>query len=397
LNSTDPYKPKLVVILSRFPYPTEKGDKLRAYYQIRELSKKWELYLICLSETDITPEQVNEVKSYTKEIHIFKLNKLLIYLNVFKQFFRNKPFQVGYFYQRRIHTKIKKILNKVEPDHIYCQLIRATEYVKSYHNCPKTLDYMDTLSAGIKRRISSVVFYKKWLFKSEWKRLSNYENIIFDYFELHTIISKQDRDLIAHPNKAKIKIIPNGVSEHFFAPILNNSKTHDIIFTGNLNYPPNIAAVNYLVTQIIPEAEKRNLNLKILVSGANPSAEINKLKTKIDLTGWVEDIRTSYSRGKIFVAPMFIGTGLQNKLLEAMATSLPCITTSLANNALGASPNEVCLAETPVEFVNWIEKLLNDKVFADHIATNGCNYVKQNFNWEHTTAKLSDEMMTISK
>ncbi len=387
----------MIVILSRFPYPTEKGDKLRAYYQIRELSKKWELYLICLSENVISAEQENEVKPFVKELHIFKLNKLLISINVLKQFFGNKPFQVGYFYQRRIHNKIKKLLHRIEPDHIYCQLIRATEYVKNYHNCPKTLDYMDTLSAGVKRRITSVAFYKKWLFKSEWKRLSNYENIIFDYFELHTIISKQDRDLIAHPNKVKIIVIPNGVGEHFFTPLLNSPKTHDIVFTGNLNYPPNIAAVNYLVTQIIPEAQKRNLKLKILVSGANPSTEITKLNSHIDLTGWVDDIRTSYSSGKIFVAPMFIGTGLQNKLLEAMATGLPCITTPLANNALGASANEICLAETPTEFVNWIEKLLNDKVFSEQIATKGCNYVKLNFNWELSTAKLSDEMMTISK
>lgn len=387
----------MVIILSRFPYPTEKGDKLRAYYQIRELSKSWELYVICLSEQNISAEQKNKIIPFAKELHIFKLNKTLIYLNVFMQFFGNKPFQVGYFYQRKIHGNIKKLLGRIKPNHIYCQLIRASEYVKNYHDCPKTLDYMDTLSAGVKRRISNVPFYIKWIFKSEWKRLANYENIIFDYFELHTIISKQDRDLIAHPSKAKIKVIPNGVGEHFFNPTNENVKTYDLVFTGNLNYPPNIAAVDYLVSQIIPEAKKRNLNLKVLVSGANPKSDLFRYKSQIDITGWVEDIRQSYSSGKIFVAPMFIGTGLQNKLLEAMASGLPCITTPLANNALGASISEICLAETPEEFVNWIEKLLNDPSFSEQIATNGCNYVRSNFDWQHTTAKLSSEMMAISK
>src|SRR5690606_20190025 len=266
------------------------------------------------------------------------------------QFFTTKPFQVGYFYQHSIHHQIDILLKRIEPDHIFCQLIRAAEYVKNYHSCTKTIDYMDALSAGIKRRIPQSSLLSRWLFRSEWKRLTRYENILFDYFEYHTIISEQDRDLIAHPQRAKIDILPNGVGEHFFNYSKPVQKTHDLVFTGNLSYPPNINAVHYITHEICPVLKASGRNVSVLISGANPVSEIERLQGKIDLTGWVEDIRDSYAKGIVFVAPMFIGTGLQNKLLEAMAMGIPCITTPLANNALGADSSSILLAETPEGF-----------------------------------------------
>lgn len=398
-NLSQTYKPKLVITLSRFPFPIEKGDKLRAYYQIRELSKYWDIYLICLSDRNITESEREEVEVFTKELHVFKLSKLGILINVFLQFFSSKPFQVGYFYNALIHRKIKRLLSRIEPDHILCQLIRTSEYVKNYHNCPKTLDYMDTLSAGIKRRVEQQPFYKKWLFRAEWKRLSQYENILFDYFEYHTIISEQDRELISHPQKSKIGIIPNGVGEHFFTyetkPTLD--REYDIVFIGNLSYPPNISAVEYIVHHIIPEAINRGMELKVLISGANPSIEVKRMSQHFKLTGWVDDIRESYSKGKLFIAPMFIGTGLQNKLLEAMALGIPCITTPLANNALGASNKEITLAENASQFVDNIQELLKNTELYAAFSLNGSSYVKNNFDWETVTKQLSDKMMTYTR
>ena len=399
MNSSKAYKPKLVITLSRFPYPMEKGDKLRAYYQIRELSKYWDIYLICLSDRNVKQNQLREIEKFTKELHVFKLSKLGIMMNVLLQFFRTKPFQVGYFYNAFIHRKIKLLLSTIEPDHILCQLVRTSEYVKNYHNCSKTLDYMDTLSAGIKRRIEQQPIYKRWLFKSEWKRLSAYENVIFDYFEYHTIISEQDRELISHPQKLKIDIVPNGVGEHFFSFLTQPPKERkfDLVFIGNLSYPPNISAVEYIVHRILPEAKKKGVELRILISGANPSAEVKRLAHHFELTGWVEDIRESYSKGKLFIAPMFIGTGLQNKLLEAMALGIPCITTSLANNALGASNDQIMLAETPDEFVNSIQELLSNTKKYHDFSLNGSKYVKNKFDWETVTKQLSDKMMTYTR
>lgn len=382
------YKPTLVVILSRFPYPLEKGDKLRAFYQLQGLSKKYNIHLICTIEEKIKSTHIDIVKQYCSDIHLFKLNPLLKYLGLFVALFTQKPFQVAYFYQLGIHSRIKKILNEVKPDHIYAQLVRTSEYVKNYHDCPKTLDYMDAFSKGIERRVQLNVGLMKSILRIEFTRLSVYERQIFEYFENHSIISKQDQSYIIHPKAQTITIIENGVSTHFSEKI-ETEKIHDIVFTGNMSYPPNVEAVKYLYEQIKPLLPK---TINFLIAGINPHRSILKMKDDhFQVSGWVDDIRLSYASSRIFVAPMFLGTGLQNKLLEAMAMGIPCITTELANKALRAEPNkEILIASNPTEFKEQIIKLVSDQNCYENISKAGQAFIKEHYSWETMNQKLID-------
>ncbi|MDX1445005.1 MAG: glycosyltransferase [Lishizhenia sp.] len=392
LNSSAKHKKKLVVLTSRFPFPLEKGDKLRAFYQIIELSKVYDIHLIALSEIELKEEWKGEVKKYCKSLHIFRLNKFQKLLGTALQLLTNKPFQVGYFTNYGIKRQVNQLLKEIVPDHIYCQLVRPAEYVKNYHACPKTIDYMDALSKGIHRRIALAPWYKRPFFKAEYQRLRNYEHKIFDYFEHHTIITAQDREMIFHKDRNKIAIIPNGVSPAFFNYEQEQEVRKDLVFTGNLSYPPNIEACLYLGQNIMPALPE----LQLQISGANPANELKGLKNKnIEITGWVDDIRSAYASAKIFVAPMFIGTGLQNKLLEAMAMGLPCITTTLANNALGATDKEsILIANTKEEFVEAIQNLLENKELYTHIQRNAKAFVNDNFNWHSSSMRLIDLMNT---
>ena len=380
-----------MIILSRFPYPLEKGDKLRAFHQIKELSNVYSITLITTTDTTVKKESIEQLRKYCATIYLFRLSKISIAFNVFLQFFTNKPFQVGYFYSSKNNSRIKNILKELKPDHIYCQLIRVSEFVKNYHECPKTLDYMDALSKGMERRIEKAPFYSKWFFRAEAKRLAQYERQIFDYFEHHTIISEQDRELILHPKRKEIACIPNGVDASFFET-MSSTKDKDLVFIGNMSYPPNIEAAHYIGEQILPLLNKGNTNYSFLISGADPHPSIVRLAKstpQIELTGWVDDIRTSYARGKIFIAPMMIGTGMQNKLIEAMALGIPCITTPLANNAIGGIHNEsIIVAQDKDEFVHAIQKLLNDPAFYSKISDNAKQLVMEKFDWGKSTDKL---------
>jgi len=385
-------KKTLLMTTSRFPFPLEKGDKLRAYHQIKELSKTYDIVLCSLTRTDIKQEWKNELQKYCKSIHIFKLNYLVILLNTFKIIFTNKPFQIGYFYQKSIQKKINIILEKTKPSLIFCQLIRTSEYVKNIHSIPKTLDYMDALSSGLLRRAENAKLISKFILKLEGNRVKVYENKIFDYFNNHTIISKQDKKLIQHPLQKNITVIPNGIDDYFYNyKNPNLKKTYDLVFVGNLSYPPNIESCTYIITKLLPAFKAKGINLSVLLSGANPSPKVQKYNTlgNVTVSGWVDDIRESYLKGKIFIAPLFIGTGLQNKLLEAMALNTPCITTSLANNALGGeSGSELIIANTLSEFVDGINLLLNNELTSKRITKNAQQFVKENFNWETSVNQI---------
>jgi sugar transferase (PEP-CTERM/EpsH1 system associated) len=382
---------KLVVLLSRFPYPLEKGDKLRAYYQLKELANRHEIILCCLTDSKIAPEWIAEIKSFCAEVHTFKLKKPLLYWNTVKQLFTNQPYQTGYFFQRSIHRKINRLIQQHQPDHIYCQLVRTTEYVKNIHNIPKTLDYMDALSKGMYRRADIASGLKKRLLLIEGRRLAEYENRIFDYFNHHTIISEQDRNFINHPQNQEIEIVENGISESFFNYDTDLTKDFDLVFTGNMNYPPNVECAEYIVNEVYPLLKKEKPDVRIMLSGASPHQRVQDLADgkSIFVTGWVEDIRDSYAQGKLFIAPLFIGTGLQNKLLEAMAMGLPAITTPLANNALSAVEGEsVIIATNANEFAQKTLELLADADQLNQFAQNGQNFVTKNFSWKTSVQKL---------
>lgn len=379
---------KILIILSRVPYPLEKGDKLRAYNHIRFLSEKNDVHLFALNDSGIHPEALNVLGKYCKSIRIQKLSLFSRVFNLIKIFFSSKPFQIGYFYNCKAKNNLNNYIDEINPDHIFCQLIRVAEYVKNI-NIPKTLDYQDVFSKGVQRRIKHAPFIKKWAFRLEYNRLVKYEKGIFDYFDNKIIISQPDRDLIQHPDKEKIKIIPNGVDSTFFSPI-DIEKEYELVFTGNMAYPPNIDSVIYLVKEIMPKLIDKYPNIKLLISGSNPHNSVISLKSNnVVVSGWVEDIRHSYAKAKIFVAPMRIGTGLQNKLLEAMAMKIPCITSKLANNALGAKDNvEILTAETAEGFANQIISLIEDEEKAAKIASNAICFVKNNYNWNTLTTEL---------
>jgi sugar transferase (PEP-CTERM/EpsH1 system associated) len=382
---------KILVILSRVPYKLDKGDKLRAFNQIKQLSKTNEIILFALDDKNIPERQLVELKKYCSSVTIVRLSTFTIFLNLIRTFFDRKPFQVGYFYSKKAQNKLDELITKQQPDHIYCQLIRTAEYAKSHTSISKTLDYMDVFSKGMERRKSTESFWLRPIFAMEYKRLLKYEHDVFGYFNNKIIISEQDKNLIQHPERQEIKVIPNGVDTDYFKPLVHE-KEFELLFNGNMNYPPNVESVEYLVNKIMPLVWQKNPKMRLLISGSSPNNKVMALKSdRVVVSGWVDDIRENFAKSKILVAPMQISIGLQNKLLEAMAMQLPCITSTLANNALGAKHNEqIMVADTPEQYAQQIIELLDNKEKADKIGLNGYNFVINNFNWQSTSNALEE-------
>ena len=379
----------IIYLTSRFPYPINKGDKLRSYYQIKELSKSHEIHLISLSEKSISEKNILALNKYCKSITIYKMIFFKRIFNLFKTLFNNKPFQVNYFYHYSIQKKINNKIAEINPDYIFCQLVRTAMYVKNNHTNAKVLDYMDSLSKGMERRIKISNIFMKPFVIMEFQRLKRFENLAFEFFNKHIIISENDRKEIAHNKKDTIEIIGNGIDTNYFQKIDTEIK-YDIVFIGNLSYLPNIEAANFIAKEVLPKLLEKLPRIKILIAGSNPSKRVVKLANKnIEIQGWVEDIRKTYSSGKIFFAPMTIGSGLQNKLLEAMSSSIPCITSELSNKSLKAvEKKNILIGRSVNEYVNHIISLLDDEKIRKKIGESVRKYVIENYNWKTANDKL---------
>jgi sugar transferase (PEP-CTERM/EpsH1 system associated) len=381
---------KILMLLSRVPYLLDKGDKLRAFYQLQKLSEKHEIILFALAdETDPLEEATQELQKYCREVYLFMRPKVSIFRNVAGAFRNKKPIQVNYFYDAKAQNQIDQLITEYQPDHIYCQLIRMAEYVRHVKSIPKTLDYMDAFSKGMQRRAEIAPFYLKPVFALEALRLKKYEAAVFPDFRYKTIISRQDRDFIAHPRHKDITIVPNGIQTSYFHP-LDLPQQYDLVFTGNMNYAPNIEAATFLVKKVLPLVKEQFPEIKILLAGANPSYQVQTLQSAhVTVSGWMPDIREAYASARVFVAPLFIGSGVQNKVLEAMAMKVPCVTTQLVNNGVGAANNcHLLVANTPAEFARHICSLLTNPELTEQLTKRALDFVHENYSWSKAVAPL---------
>jgi glycosyltransferase involved in cell wall biosynthesis len=247
---------------------------------------------------------------------------------------------------------------------------------------------MDAFSKGMERWKEASNLLKKIPMQMEFKRLKKYEAEVFNDFDHHIIISEQDRNHIDHPKKEKIHIIPNGVDYHYFKPV-GKEKKYDLLFAGNMNYPPNVESALFIVNEILPLVRKQKPGITLLIAGANPSLKIRNLEGNgIHVSGWMDDIREAFASSYIHLAPMLISIGLQNKILQAMAMKIPSVISALANNAIHAPGNCVLVASTPEEYAEKIIFLLQNKTEADALAENAYGFVRENFDWGKEIAKI---------
>jgi glycosyltransferase involved in cell wall biosynthesis len=230
-------------------------------------------------------------------------------------------------------------------------------------------------------------------FSWEARRLARYERSVYKDFDKHTIISEQDRNRLSLASTRQIAVIPNGVDESFLEKEWELHPDYDLVFVGNLGYGPNIEAVQFLTQQLLPLLHEKGRELSLLVVGARPAKRLLRLnnRTGIRVLGWMPDIREAYSKGRIFVAPMFSGLGLQNKILEAMAMGLPCVTTTMVNNAIGAQAGtEIMIADSGEQMVDSILRLIDEPEFSRSVAAAGRRFVAAHYRWEDQVRKLED-------
>ncbi len=387
---------KILVLSSRYPYPLEKGDKLRLYHQIKYLSANHEIILCALTQQDVSKDDLLELEKYCEKIYLFKLSWWRTIWRLARAFISNQAFSIGYFYSAAIERKISRVIREELPDHIFCNLIRMSEYVKEVH-IDKTIDYMDSFSNIMEKRALTAGFLMKLLLKREAELLRKYEEKIYYKFDNHCVISKNDRDKLGATKKEQIEIIPNGIDLDYFCPRPEVQKTYDLVFAGNLGYFPNICAVQYLVEEIYPKLLSWNPDIRILIAGARPDARLMKLgNSQIEIKGWMDDIRQAYWQGKILIAPIFQGAGQQNKIMEAMACGVPCITTSQVGlayeNILGES---LLIADEPEGFCAHIQSLLTNSARYQQVADAGCREVS-NMTWEVYGEKLEHLLLKNS-
>lgn len=359
--------------------PLVTGDRVRAYNQIKVFSSKYEIYLFSVVDELPTQEDFDAIRPLCYQVQIFVLTKLRRFISLGMSIWNRMPLQTAYFYSPLINADIQKSIQEIKPDLIFTQLIRMAPYSISISSVAH-LDIMDSaiLNDLPSRKLSKVFD----LIIGEWQRNkeTRYVEYLIPRYQRSYIISKRDKKSYSTALQNKMTILPNGVDCDYFKPIqeyINND--FDIGFCGNMNYEPNKLAALYIVSNILGHLAPDN---RCLIGGI--SAEILNISKHPALTllPQIDDIRKYYQSIRVFVAPIFSGSGMQNKVLEAMAQGIPVICTSFVNEAIGATDGqELFLADSPAVFIARINDILKNVNLADQLSKNARKFVMQKYNW----------------
>ncbi len=310
---------------------------------------------------------------------------------------------MGYWNTKRSKRACRSFAREVRPDVVYSQMVRTMPLVARLPY-PKVMDFQDALSMNTERRMEHSRGLWHYLLHFEFKMLRSSEYKAFSIFDALTIISEVDSEAIPHKKNGEIHLVPNGVDfEHFKMSDELKVKASEtlghfsIVFCGNMSYAPNVDAARYLVEEVMPLVWEKCPFATVLLAGVDPKPAVRALPSKalfpekVTISGHLPDIRTAYASADLFVAPMRIGSGLQNKLLEAMSMQLPCVTTSLANAALGAtSGDQLFVGDNKEELAHCISLLLGSEEVRSRIAHEGNLFVRQHYSWQAAVQPLEN-------
>ncbi len=285
--------------------------------------------------------------------------------------------------------------NRVDVTHI--QHLRMSQYHHEVQG-PSLLDLPDAYSLYWQRRISITrKWYNQIFDKIESKRVIREEEVIKN-FRLSLVCSPEDRDfLISRHGVNQIKLLPNGVDLDQFVFDGHDYHQKSLLFTGNMDYAPNVDAVVYFVNHQWKILKREFPDIKLVIAGQRPVREVLMLETKdIQVTGFVPDISKMYAQSGIVIAPLRFGAGTQNKVLEAMAMGVPVVCTNIGFAGLGIESGEGCLLSLDDhEFVEHLRKLLLSKELRESVGQKGLHVVRSRFSWDIITVQLENYFQEI--
>ena len=383
---------KILFLGLRFPYPPHRGDKIRTYNFLKNLSQRHSISFISFVHSAREARSIEQLREYCDQIRTVDFSSLKAYRNCLLFFSFGEPFQVTYWHSQEMQRQVDEIVDGDDFDIIHAQFFRMAQYVTKYTDHCKVLDSCDSYSLNLSRRAQLDRGLSWPLLKIEANRVRIYETEIARWFDRVTLVSPQDRDhLLSINDSVPVSIVPMGVDLEYFQPN-HEEDGPNLLFTGIMRYFPNRDAVIHFYHEIFPLIKEAVPNAKFYIVGNSPTKKVVKLMSDDDVvvTGRVEDVRPYFDRANVFVCPLRSGSGMQTKILEAMAMEVPVVTTSLGFEALEATEGrDIIIADDAKKFAQEVIRLLNDKELRQSITQNARRLVEEKYGWSSVVRRLN--------
>jgi polysaccharide biosynthesis protein PslH len=352
----------LLFLAQRLPFPPTKGEKIRAFHELNYLAKRYEIHLGCLIDDPDDLQYVDTLRTICRDVHVGRINPRIGRLTSLRGIMTGEALSVAYFRDQGLARWARRVIETVHPAVTF---VYSSNMAPVVLDLPKTgarvVDLVDVDSEKWRAFAETAKGPMRLVYRREWRKIRALEQRIARECDFSILVSDTEARSFAeqYPDcGSRIRGVSNGVDHHFFDPALDQSPLYNTtrpnyVFTGTMDYPPNIDAAGWFAAEILPLVRRALPTAQFHIVGSNPSPAVLKLRRLegVFVTGRVPDVRPYIAHATACVAPMRIARGIQNKVLEAMAMARPVVLTSGALEGIEADPTrETALADTAEAF-----------------------------------------------
>lgn len=375
-------------MLYRFPYPLIGGDRVKPYHLLKHFAKIADVDLITMDESsDITPERLAHIRQFAN-VEVVPFDRTKANLRIIKGLFGSRPIEHNYYYSHEMQEAVNRAATTKEYDLIVCFFLRTAEYVKELKGVAKLLIAEDARVIMQERATEKFRLTPQYVVrKIDAMRLKRYEPSMSQYFDHVTFVAEEDRARIFAANpRLSTSVVSNGVDLEKFR-FNGGERNRSILFAGHLGIYHNKLMAERLVGQIFPLIQTKLPDVTLKIVGKDPS---NKLKTlvasmkAVELFANVPDVAPYLQNEGIFVHPQTVGSGIQNKLLEAMACGIPVITTSVGAGGIGGLVEGVhaVVDESDHELADRAIELLSNPAKMHEMQRQARMLIEERYTWQ---------------
>ena len=382
---------RLLFIASRFPYPPRYGDQVRGFHHLRLLSRRHQIVLLSpRPDSSQDSEALKAVEPFCEKIYLLSVPVWRRFLHLAKVPFTSIPLQTLYLYDDGFRIKAQELLHSQSFDLIHVQTVRMAPVVNNLSpRVPAVLDFIDALSVNMAQRARRRLSPQTLVAGLESRRLCAYERALVRQYDRLVISSPADR--LAIGDFTNLHVVPNGVDLEAW-PLFTGERDHaTIVFTGTMWYFPNVEAVAWFVEKVFPLVRRQIPEVRFYIVGDRPAPAVRQLARVpgVMVTGGVDNVQDYLSRATVAIAPMQSGSGMQFKVIEAMANGIPVVATPFALGGLEAVDKEHLLISRDAEgFSENIVRLMRSPDLRQCLSRRARRLVEEKYGWEQTVKTL---------
>lgn len=407
----------------RTPYPPHKGTQVRPYNMLSALAARGHrVHLLAFADENDSPMAQTELGRICASVELVPLNPLQSKLNAIAALPTKRSLSLAYFGSSRMHQAVRELVRLHGIQAMIAFSSTMAQYVPNDFRKHSIADMTDVDSAKWSHYATTNSFPKSWIYKIEGKRLRNYEYEIVKNFAYTTLVTHREIELLTdldeETRRTRVVALTNGVDLKQFRPgaftsfaqeslppneqrFLTDPTAPRIVFTGAMDYYPNVDAVCYFAQEIFPKIRQALPNAQFLIVGSGPTQAVLQLKTMpgVIVTGRVHDVRPYLAAATVCVIPLRIARGIQNKALEAMASGRAIIATPEVVAGIGNVRHEehLLIAQSADELVAAVLRSISDDELRNRLEQQGRAFVEREYDWKPLMERLAEMVESIAR